>query len=460
MLNKLLLSILISLNFVTLIFAQIYPDQNYVLRTDSIYANIESSQGIKLSDDGKCLMLQDGVLEGNFVVKPQYSQFPFNEGLPSWNGTAPNSNGGFKVQMRFPYAGGWSPWLTVGYWKSNIWSTYGAISYGGGKIDYDNAKLYSYQNAWQFKVILTRTNTSVVSPTINKLSFFVSDSRTTSSVDITNIVNDNPPQIFIPTSFLYQYAVDSEIGGSICSPTSVSMILKSYNIPVDPYQFALDTYDPYFNMFGIWPRVVQNAHQYGLDGEVSRYRTWSDTRQVLANGGRIAMSLGSPLYPSGHLVMLAGFTSDGKVIVHDPAKSNGYQYIHDKTLLSQSWFNKGGVAYTFYPIRDITNVQDYSDEKIIAGEFELYQNYPNPFNPKTKIRFSIPGATANGTTQIPVKLVVYDILGKEVSVLVDEYKEAGSYEVNFDANRLSSGVYIYKLEAGTFIKAKQMILLR
>ncbi len=452
MIKKLLL-FFFFLSSVSLIYAQVYPDQNYVLRIDSIYANIESSQGIKLSDDGKKIMLQDGMLEGNFVLRPQHSQYPFNEGLPSWNGTAPDNYGSFKVQMRFPYAGGWSPWLTVGFWKSNIWSTYGTLSYADGKIDYDNAKLYSYQTAWQFKVILTRTNTSVASPTINKLSFFVSDSRTTSSVNITNIVNDNPQQIFIPTSFVYQYGVDPVIGGDICSPTTVSMILKSYNISVDTYQFALSTKDPYFNMFGIWPRVVQNAHQYGLDGEVSRYRTWSEARQVLANGGRVAMSLGSPLYPSGHLVMLAGFTSDGKVIVHDPAKSNGYQYIHDKTQLSQSWFNKGGVAYTFYPLSGITNVDEDQNTDIIVNNFVLYQNYPNPFNPVTTIRWDVPVASYQ-------KLKIYDILGNEVATLVDEYREAGRYEVNFDASGLSSGVYIYKLESGTFIKAKQMILLK
>ena len=87
--------------------------------------------------------------------------------------------------------------------------------------------------------------------------------------------------------------------------------------------------------------------EFGLDGAVTRYRTWSEAREVLANGGRISMSVGPPLYP-GHLMMFAGFTSDGRPIVHDPAKSNGYSYIFNKTSLSQSWFAKGGVAYTFY----------------------------------------------------------------------------------------------------------------
>ncbi|MFZ2322493.1 MAG: C39 family peptidase [Ignavibacteriaceae bacterium] len=432
--------------------AQNYPDQLYVLRIDSIYQNIETSQGIKLSGDGKSIMLEESVTDGYVILKPQYSQSPFNEGLPSWNGTAPDDYSSFKVQMRFPYNGSWSPWLTVGYWKSNIWGSYSKPSYGGGYIDYDNAKLYSYQSSWQFKVIFTRTSASQPSPTINKLSFFVSDSRTTTSVNITNIVNDNPAAVFIPTTFIYQYDVDPGIGGDICSPTSVSMILKSCGISVDPQQFALDNYDTNFRMFGIWPRVVQNAFEYGLDGAVTRYRTWSEAREVLANGGRISMSVGPPLY-QGHLMMLAGFTSDGRPIVHDPAKKSGYSYIFNKSDLSESWFNKGGVAYTFYLPDSVTTAVENSKEFITADNYQLYQNYPNPFNPTTNILFALPQA---GNT----KLTIYDILGREVAVLVNDYLEAGTHSTLFNAKDLSSGIYIYRIESGSFTQAKSMTLLK
>ncbi len=432
--------------------AQNYPDQQYLLKIDSIFSNIESNDGIELSSDGKSIKLQDGIINGYVILKPQYSQSPFNEGLPSWNGTAPDNNSGFKVQMRFPYGSTWSPWLTVGYWKSNIWSSYGSTSYGGGYIDYDYVKLNSYQSSWQFKIIMTRTSAAQPSPTLHALSFYVSDSRTTSSVNITNIVNDNPAEIFIPTEFIYQYGVDPVIGGDICSPTSVSMILKSYSIDVDPYQFALDTRDPYFNIFGIWPRVVQNASEFGLDGAVTRYRTWSEARQVLANGGRIAMSVGQPLY-TGHLFMLAGFTAEGKPIVHDPAKSNGYSYVYNKTSISQSWFNKGGVSYTFYPAGSYPTSVENSLENLSVDEFTLYQNYPNPFNPSTSISFSLPQA---GQT----KISVYDMLGREVTVLINDFLESGIHTTSFNGSGLSSGVYIYRIESGGFVKAKQMILLK
>lgn len=429
--------------------AQNYPDQHYVWRIDSIYANIDTAAGIKLSSDGKKVELIDGVNDGFIILKLQYSEYLFNQGLPSWNGTAPSNGSSFKIQMRFPYGTGYSPWLTVGYWKTNLWSSYGSTSYGGGYIDYDYVKLNSYQNSWQFKIIMTRNSASIQSPSIYKLSFFVSDSRTTTSIDYNAILNDKPPEIFVPTTFVYQYGVDPQIGGSICSPTTVSMILKSYNISVDPYQFALSTYDPYYKMFGIWPRVVQNAAEYGLDGAVTRYRTWSEAYEVLANGGRIGISVSQPLY-SGHLIMLAGFNSAGNPIVHDPAKSNGYSYVFNKSDLSHSWFDKGGVAYTFYPAGGPVSVEE---NDIVADNFELYQNYPNPFNPVTIISYNLP---ANNFVQ----LKILDILGQEIATLINEEQSAGFHSINFDAGNLSSGIYLYRIQAGSQVSIKKMMLMR
>lgn len=111
----------------------------------------------------------------------------------------------------------------------------------------------------------------------------------------------------------------------------------------------------------------------------------------------------------------------------------------------------------------LTSVEDDINS---LNNFSLEQNYPNPFNPSTKIRYSIPSVTLSSSSRAEsregglVTLKVYDILGNEVAALVDEYKEAGSYEINFDASLLSSGVYFYKLQAGAFSETKKMVLLR
>ena len=94
-----------------------------------------------------------------------------------------------------------------------------------------------------------------------------------------------------------------------------------------------------------------------------------------------------------------------------------------------------------------------SDEIVTPAKFELKQNYPNPFNPTTSIECVVPSSEY-------VSLKVYDILGNEVVTLVNEKKDAGSYKVNFDASQLSSGVYFYKLNAGTFNRIGKMLLIK
>jgi hypothetical protein len=97
------------------------------------------------------------------------------------------------------------------------------------------------------------------------------------------------------------------------------------------------------------------------------------------------------------------------------------------------------------------------DENFINKSFELEQNFPNPFNPSTTIRYSIP----NGAKQSQlVTLKVYDVLGNEVATLVNVEKQAGNYEVEFNAMELTSGIYFYKIQAGSLIETKKMLLLR
>jgi carboxypeptidase T len=90
----------------------------------------------------------------------------------------------------------------------------------------------------------------------------------------------------------------------------------------------------------------------------------------------------------------------------------------------------------------------------------LEQNYPNPFNPSTSIKYTVGGAGNQGPGVSKIRLAVYDLLGREVKVLVDERKAPGSYEVQFDASGLSSGVYFYRLTAGNFVQGRKMIVLK
>ena len=117
-------------------------------------------------------------------------------------------------------------------------------------------------------------------------------------------------------------------------------------------------------------------------------------------------------------------------------------------------------ALTYQEVSDLyantktaVNITAVEDEDINLREFNLNQNYPNPFNPETKLSYQLP---VSGR----VSLKVFDILGREVATLVDEVKEAGTYDVSFSGKAFASGAYFYKFQSGNYVKIKKMILLK
>lgn len=114
----------------------------------------------------------------------------------------------------------------------------------------------------------------------------------------------------------------------------------------------------------------------------------------------------------------------------------------------------GGAIYKF----DTSLIGVNPLSRTIPVEFYLHQNYPNPFNPVTTIKFEVPSIEAYRNTHL--RLGVYDILGKEIATLIDQEFKPGMYEVKWDGTDYASGIYFYRLEAGTFTETKKMVLLK
>jgi hypothetical protein len=101
----------------------------------------------------------------------------------------------------------------------------------------------------------------------------------------------------------------------------------------------------------------------------------------------------------------------------------------------------------------LTDVSSSAHDNAKVSSATLNQNYPNPFNPSTTIKYELPKAS-------DVRLAVYDLLGREVSVLVNERRDAGVHEVKFDGDGISNGVYFYRLTAGNFVQTRKLLLLK
>ncbi len=130
------------------------------------------------------------------------------------------------------------------------------------------------------------------------------------------------------------------------------------------------------------------------------------------------------MFPDGRIISMGGYTFDGMLV------------------------ENSNLCLMYTP-----NVTDVTEESLFVSSYSLSQNYPNPFNPATNINYSIKESGF-------VTLKVYDILGKQVAVLVNENKPAGNYTVEFNAANLPSGVYIYKLTAGKFTAVKKLVLIK
>jgi len=107
----------------------------------------------------------------------------------------------------------------------------------------------------------------------------------------------------------------------------------------------------------------------------------------------------------------------------------------------------------FWYVYQKQTITAINDEENIPISFKLEQNYPNPFNPTTKIKYAVPERTR-------VVIKIYDITGSEISTLVNKELDTGWYEMDFNATALSSGVYFYRMQAGSYVSIKKMLLIK
>ena len=248
-----------------------------------------------------------------------------------------------------------------------------------------------------------------------------------------------------------------------------------------------NTINAYYNIWGINDSTTIDSHIYDNeegDGEVF-FNPWIDdplpvelttfTASVIGNAVKLNCQTATEVNNYGFSVARQTQESSIKnqdesqswenitfVEGHGNSNSPKYYEYTDKTV------NSGKYHYRLKQI-DIDGQFEYSEtveaDLGMPSKFELYQNYPNPFNPTTTIKYITPTVkTLHATSQqkyaTSVQLKVYDILGNEVSTLVNEKQQPGVYEVTFDASKLASGIYFYRLKAGNFSQTNKMILIK
>jgi len=258
---------------------------------------------------------------------------------------------------------------------------------------------------------------------------------------------------------------DSIISGSgywILANSSGTVTLSTISYPGEIQYIAFDNMDKFIVNDGIGNSQILYVANIDIDTSIvnnhfelppvfpvytfdSRFESAGLVKKISADSGTVDIEI---------LIQATSFPINLTWEIN-PANGISYSFINDSIIGKISNISLiGKKSFTNLDnnkIRLSASVGKTNSSNQLPKEFSLEQNYPNPFNPSTVIGYQLP-LTGN------VTLKVYDVLGSKVATLVDEYREAGRYEVVFDASNLASGIYIYELQAGSIIQSKKMVL--
>jgi len=199
---------------------------------------------------------------------------------------------------------------------------------------------------------------------------------------------------------------------------------------------------------------------FGYPGVYLNHRIRPDEYENIYNGDTLFVSQNAVKTVNDRAIYINGHSNPGQsgssLLFFRDGEWSSYGILSFTSLFG-SYFNHLESKLT-HTIRELMIKYDHeytvnTEEPIIATTYQLNQNYPNPFNTNTSIVYILPSEGA-------IRLEVYDILGRKMATLLDGIQSEGRHTVNFDASRLSSGVYIYRLEAGSVVKTKKMTLIK
>lgn len=286
-----------------------------------------------------------------------------------------------------------------------------------------------------------------------------------------NVLSLSDDTVFVATEFNLRRTTD---GGSSWSVLPVktgffsrAMLLNNSDLWVTG--FGISNYNLYKSTDGVnydstysgldWSEnncisALPNGTVFITDRSFGTYRSTNngiDWQQLLSGRGIWTIyseESGTVIGGARDTLWYSSNLGDNWIPLSTPLKRNS-----NVTEIKMDYNNQiylGTYTEGLFELDIITNIEV---ENNIANNYLLSQNYPNPFNPITKIKFSIPKSEI-------VQIKVYDILGKEIKTILKEFKQAGNYEVEFDASNLPSGIYFYRMISGDYSETKKMILLR
>jgi hypothetical protein len=396
-------------------------------------------------------------------------------GITDFNSMYPNfpKQSLYDVLFQNNYAGAWAwSWTDVNFTTHDdmltamqyMWDNHRQdVDVLGGAVDWPTVTITSPQNNDDFPDSTQLTIKVAVSDTlpIVSVTFFVSDTSKIGEVDV-------PSYTVADTSF-YVFPW-MEISPGNYSLKAVATNSKGHQGTSNIVLVAVGT--PPWTRLEAERAMLSRTDSMNVKNDPSASGgsfvdaalnnpnatiTWKF--QNLAEAGKYEIAFGYMLHydtPKSQFVSVNGvrvdtveFTAPSGSVWYE--KSLTVDLVPDTNAVQmQMFWGWMYVDYLAVPTRILTSVKNLAQ---VPKTFSLEQNYPNPFNPVTTIRYSLAAPEH-------LKLRVYDILGRQVATLIDEKQNVGIYEVPFNASSVASGVYFYRIEAGSFIQTKIMVLVK
>jgi peptidase C39-like protein len=304
---------------------------------------------------------------GRWISPVVETDFEFTELLPSWNVDTPTDTGvRFEVRARDARSGEWSPWLHAGLWGRTTFHPERPVWFEGGFVNVDILILMRPADAYQIRAQLESYHLAGENlPRVRRIaavhSGVVEDEAMRAAVtEPVTIEGEWARDLGVP--YIQQQSLGPPIGTSVCSPTSVTMVLRHWGFDEPLLDNAMAIYDPEFNLFGNWNRAVTLPGELGLDAWLIRFRTMDQIRAEIARGQPVIASvvikqgeITDLTYSGGHLVVIRGLTPEGDVILNDPflpEGEGGAAAIWRAEEFAHVWFDRGGVGYIIRPPAD------------------------------------------------------------------------------------------------------------
>jgi len=322
--------------------------------------------------------------EGSWESEWKAAEFAFDELVYFWNAALERGEG-FRLYLQVQFKpGDESPWLYAGFW--------GRVKFAGnrkepkfdrGSLELDQLLLKEKATAWRFRVesegprplskpphlgVITTDN----KPTDEMVAKFRKDPVSKTSARLLDV------------HLRKQEDVDGNRLPDRCQSAALASAMSYFGTTVPLEQIIAHTTDPEYVSFGIWPRTLGAAHEFGFNAYLDRFRSWEQVKQTLAENKVILCSITmpkrdtyiSPPYPSigGHIVALSGVTDDDRVVVTDSALTAGIGYLVQwkKADFEKIWMrNKGGVGMVICPpdgapIKLVRNLPPFPDRSTSA----------------------------------------------------------------------------------------------